>query len=156
MFAAQRGAAAVPRLGEQEAPAVGECRAERETCTVGLMRRTVLRSGLTTGFLSEAGAPNDGRSALHEQTLAARLVECVQQCLASAVDDVAVVTGVRRCGREARRDGMRPERLVVALRHAWYETVGGSWSRAEPDDRLLRLVDLALAAYFDDGGAEAN
>lgn len=63
----------------------------------------------------------------------------------------------RALSYEARRDGIRPEQLIVAVKQAWAELPEARARRLTPADGVLleRLISLCIAEYYDSDGNPA-
>ena len=71
----------------------------------------------------------------------------VRQCVAQDHDGIE---SLRRCSREARTDGVKPEHVVLLIHAAWDEYAAHTDATAEHDMKRLRLTGVALDAYFAD------
>ena len=63
-----------------------------------------------------------------------------------------MIDEIRRRAHEARRAGIKPEHVVIAIHTAWEQSVRTPPSVTSPDARLTRLIEHALNAYFDSAG----
>jgi hypothetical protein len=79
----------------------------------------------------------------------------VLRSMADADRDTRSQDLVHRCASAARRDGLRPEQLLVAIRDAWRAEPARQETAPEDYDRLLTtLINAVLDAYYaKDAGA---
>ncbi len=68
-------------------------------------------------------------------------------CVAEHRDGIETL---RHCARAARADGVKPERVVLLIHHAWDEIDSDPRASEERDRQRLRLTGIALDSYFAD------
>jgi hypothetical protein len=80
------------------------------------------------------------------------LIESLRCCVDAGAPGEDVAAALVRCAREARAAGLKSEQLVVTLRELWNESYGHSlpWQADARATTLIRLVDIALTAYYRD------
>jgi hypothetical protein len=94
------------------------------------------------------------------------LRDAARRAITVGLDDRDSIASLQQCVRAARVRGTRTEEVVLALRTVWYDTKPDSrWAStpavralrdATPNPELLRLIGIALDAYFQPGGSLAH
>jgi hypothetical protein len=91
---------------------------------------------------SSAPSPVPGNA---DSTAAMAIRFAVGLCVAEHHDGIETL---RRAGRTAREDGVKPERVVVLVHAAWDAYAGKPGVNADRDGKRLRLTAIAVDAYF--------
>ena len=105
--------------------------------------------------------PPDGASALSPETLQALRTVIADRWRAASDAESQLGTVLARAAAEARERGIRPEELLITLRHIEEEVMArpGDLRGTDPDARRRFrewMVTSCLRAYYRDGGEDTR